>query len=304
MALQFLPSFAVPGCKFTLYLQEAYKDYPFVVSFGVSELSKKQLIADLTRMKTQISEAKKKSMRYFDSGPIFQKMIFVEMTRNDEDPSPFEGVANVHVLAKQYTQFCKSFGLTHTFDAVISPGHCKSLLLSLVPRSLLDLYPDIKQDAVDMMSICTTTAAAILCYMTKQDNQPSTFLCPSPCVLFASAWRVHARELPGLVSINGSFHIGLVNFTICSLIEHQVDINHFITHCVTKSGHFIVDDMSAEIKPSGIREHGITAPTDRNTFWRVASKLVMLFAVRDEAYKENLQPRLKGIKTVVEYISN
>jgi len=297
LALQFIAPFAVSGKRFNNYLGQAYEGYPFVVSVGVSEFSRTQLLADLARMKKQLCDFKSNI-----NSPTLKKMIFVEMRRDEEQPSPFVEVQDVMILVKQYTPFFKSSGLKETFDAVISAGGCKTELLSMIPMQLLEMYPYNRENEIVLPSISSTTAAAMLCFMMKQQPRPSVPTYPSPCVLFANAWRLYAAETPGAVNITGSFRIGDVNFTICSLVEKQVHINHCIAHCVNKSSRFVVDDMTAELEYSGTREHGKSTSIDAKTAWKVDSQLLLLFAVKDSDYKENLQPRFKGNMFHVAYI--
>ena len=222
------------------------------------------------------------------------------MTRTDADPSPFEGFTSVQGIVGDYITTFAAVGLYQTFDAVIISGPMKTTFLSIIPEQLLATYPDKGQGEVQLPSIITTTAAAILCIMMKQQEFPSTLSSISiASIQFNKAWGHYAKAIKAAVNISKSFRIGSINFTICSVVEEQERIKHFIAHCVMKSGRFVVDDMTAEVDSAstGQREHGTTTPIDKTIPWKVNAKLVMLFALRTDDYRDKLKPRSQGKNT-------
>ena len=296
VALSFIYHWDIPNASFSTYLQEAYPGFPFVVSFGQTEFNKTRLIADLERIRQKIFPKDKPTINF----PTLKKMIFVKMTRTDADPSPFEGFTTVQGIVGHYITTFAAVGLYQTFDAVIISGPMKTTFLSIIPEQLLATYPDKGQGEVQLPSIFTTTAAAILCIMMKQQEFPSTLSSISiASIQFNKAWGHYAKAIKAAVNISKSFRIGSINFTICSVVEEQERIKHFIAHCVMKSGRFVVDDMTAEVDSAstGQREHGTTTPIDKTIPWKVNAKLVMLFAVRTDDYRDKLKPRSQGKNT-------
>jgi len=303
VALTFIYQWNVSNSSFLRYLQDAYIGFPFVVSFGQSELSTTRLIADQARIKPKIYPKENPTINF----PTLQKMIFVEMTRKDLDPSPFEEFAAAKSSLHIYEEVFRVVGLYQTLDVVVISSPTKVPLLLIIPDQLGAKYPDIGQGEVELPSISTTTAAAMMCIMMKPppvlSTSSSISLTPSSltpaCIQFITAWRKHAKALKAGVNISKTFSIGLMDFTICSVVEEHVSLKHFSAHCVMNSGRFVVDDMIAECYPTeaGQREHGPTTVMDKKIPWKVDSKLVMLFAVRTEDYREKQKPRSQGKTT-------